>query len=476
MTDGQIKVFNWPISNQLSILNNLNLLGPRLKKIDQIQYGLITRGFTVHNNNLICGAFFREKTKRKMLWSRLITFDLEKHEKLYEHILPSYQSIKRPEIYAMEIVGDELEQTLDKKKDVKFFKNNKEFTPIKEQINSNLDSKEITNSNKSDTTKIKKEKNRKFNNRINRDNNEADKKKKKTIKNGHPKYKKVQNLAASKPPICDEISRTEIINIPKKIDDKKPTIILNNVGLRFSKSKRSNSFFKRLKKSKYFWALRQISLTIFEGETLGIIGRNGSGKSTLTMICGKVLVPDEGEVIVNGRVQLLALGVGFKAEMSGRENIYISGSLMGLSKRQIDEQMNDIESFAELGEYIDEPVKTYSSGMRSRLGFAVATAVRPDLLILDEIMATGDKAFRDKAMQRMNEMQSLARSVIVVSHNPGQLRKLSTRVLWMEKGRKIMLGDPTMVLNSYNEFCKDPERWIEKHSKFNEEEGRIATR
>jgi ABC-type polysaccharide/polyol phosphate transport system ATPase subunit len=136
---------------------------------------------------------------------------------------------------------------------------------------------------------------------------------------------------------------------------------------------------------------------------------------------------------------------------------------MGLSKKEIQARMDDIEAFSELGAFMDEPVRTYSSGMRSRLGFAVATAVRPDILILDEIMATGDKAFRDKAMRRMREMRGLARSVIVVSHNPGQLRKLATRVLWLDKGRMVMLGDPRDVLNAYDKFCQNPAKWMNNH-------------
>jgi ABC-type polysaccharide/polyol phosphate transport system ATPase subunit len=206
-----------------------------------------------------------------------------------------------------------------------------------------------------------------------------------------------------------------------------------------------------------------VSFTLREGETLGIIGRNGSGKSTLSMICSGVLIPDEGKIRIQGRSQLLALGVGFKVELSGRENVYISGSLMGLSKKEIESRMEDIEEFAELGEFIDEPVRTYSSGMRSRLGFAVATAVKPDILILDEIMSVGDKAFQEKATQRIRQMRSLARSVIIVSHNPGQLRKLSTRVLWLEKGRMLMLDEPKTVLNAYDNFCKNPAKWLKNN-------------
>lgn len=241
-----------------------------------------------------------------------------------------------------------------------------------------------------------------------------------------------------------------------------PLITLEDVGLCYHRAARKFLTTNRnLRRKKTHWALKHISFKVSEGETLGVIGRNGSGKSTLSMLCSGVLSPDRGKITVRGKAQMLALGVGFKVELSGRENVFISGSLLGLSKKQIKSKMSDIISFSELDEYIDEPVRTYSSGMRSRLGFAVATAVRPDILILDEILAVGDKAFKEKAMQRLQEMRKLARSVIVVSHNPNQLRKLSSRILWLEKGRILMLGDSDEVIQAYNEFCKNPAKWFE---------------
>jgi ABC-type polysaccharide/polyol phosphate transport system ATPase subunit len=247
--------------------------------------------------------------------------------------------------------------------------------------------------------------------------------------------------------------------------ERKTMVTLDDVSLCYERSARKFlSVQRNLRVKKKYWALKKITFSITEGETLGIIGRNGSGKSTLSMLCSGVLLPDKGKVTINGKAQMLAIGIGFKVELTGRENIYISGSLMGLSKQEINSKMEDIVSFAELDDYMDEPVRTYSSGMRSRLGFAIATAVKPDILILDEILAVGDKAFKDKAMQRMREMQDMVRSVIIISHNPGQLRKLCTRVLWLEKGQMLMMGDPREVLGAYENFCQNPKKWIAKHA------------
>lgn len=205
--------------------------------------------------------------------------------------------------------------------------------------------------------------------------------------------------------------------------------------------------------------MRDVDLTIYEGETLGVIGRNGSGKSTISMIISGSLKPDSGTVTVNGRVQLLALGIGFRPTMTGRENVMISGCILGLSRREMKAKMKEIEEFAELGDFFDEPVKIYSAGMRSRLGFAVSTAVNPDILILDEVMTTGDAAFRRKANKRMEEMRARTKTVIIVSHNPGQLREQCSRVVWLEKGHLVMDGGAGEVLPVYEEFCRNPGKW-----------------
>ena len=245
---------------------------------------------------------------------------------------------------------------------------------------------------------------------------------------------------------------------------KKILIELENVGLCYH---RSASFFlssnKRLRKEKDFWALQDVSLRVCEDETVGIIGRNGSGKSTISMVISGALKPDKGNVRVNGKVQLLALGVGFRPTMTGRDNVLISGSILGMSRREIKEKMDEIEEFAELGDFFDEPVKIYSAGMKSRLGFAISTAVNPDILILDEVMSTGDASFRKKAEQRMKEMRERSKAQLVVSHSPGQVNDMCSRVVWLEKGQLIMDGKVDEVLPLYEEFCQAPRKWLENN-------------
>lgn len=243
--------------------------------------------------------------------------------------------------------------------------------------------------------------------------------------------------------------------------DREPAIILNNVSLAYSRNAISLlSFNKKLRQSFEYQALTDISLTIYEGETVGIIGRNGSGKSTIAMlICGS-LPPDKGSLITNGRAQLLSIGLGFRNELSGRENVFLNGALLGLSKKEIVKCLPEIEDFAELGQFMEEPVRTYSAGMRSRLGFAVATAVSPDILILDEIMSTGDAAFRKKADKRMEEMRERTKTIIMVSHSIGQVKKMCSRVIWLHQGKVMRDGVPSAVLPEYESFCEDSQAWL----------------
>jgi len=253
--------------------------------------------------------------------------------------------------------------------------------------------------------------------------------------------------------------------VSQPVKAPQPLVTFSNVGLCFQKhASIFDLLFGRKKKDREFWALQNISFTVCEGDTIGIIGRNGSGKSTLSLVCTKIYRPDRGKVEINGRVQLLALGVGFEKQLSGRENVYINGSLMGLKFSEIRRQIDDIEAFADIGDFMDEQMRTYSSGMKSRLAFAIATAIRPEILILDEVLATGDKAFQDKAMERMKNLQSLARCALVISHNPAQLRKLCNKVIWLEKGKIVMQGDPETVLSAYSAFCANPKEWMAKNN------------
>ncbi|MCP3931909.1 MAG: ABC transporter ATP-binding protein [Bacteroidetes bacterium] len=250
-------------------------------------------------------------------------------------------------------------------------------------------------------------------------------------------------------------------------DVLKPSIELQNINLCY---RRGAVFFlsrkKHLRKEKEFWALRDVTFTIYEGETIGFIGRNGSGKSSISRVISGSLTPDSGDVRIQGKVHLLALGIGFRPGLTGRDNVVISGSILGLSRREIKEKMDDIEEFAELGDFFDEPVRTYSSGMRSRLGFAVSTVVNPDILILDEVMSTGDAAFRQKASERMTEMRERTKTVLIVSHNRDQLQALCTRIIWFEKGQIVMDGPVEEVLPAYGEFCKNPEEWKKENKNF----------
>jgi len=198
-----------------------------------------------------------------------------------------------------------------------------------------------------------------------------------------------------------------------------------------------------------FWALRNVSFRVERGETVGVIGRNGSGKSTLLRVIAGIYPPDEGTVSVSGKVStLFGLGTGFNAELSGRDNIYLNGVMMGLTKHQIDGIIGRIVEFAELGDFIDMPVRTYSSGMRSRLGFAIAMNVDKDIVLIDEVMGAGDAAFREKAEVEMDRIMG-EKTVILVSHAMPTIERFSTRVLWLNRGVMAAMGDPKEVVEQY---------------------------
>lgn len=209
-----------------------------------------------------------------------------------------------------------------------------------------------------------------------------------------------------------------------------------------------------------FMALNGINLELRAGDRLGIVGRNGSGKSTLAYVLAGVYKPDRGRVKINGTAQLLTLGPGFHPDLTGRENVYASAGLLGLRRQEARKLIPEIEAFAELGPFFDESVRTYSSGMRGRLGFAVATAIGPDILIIDEVMATGDRAFRDKAMRRMKSFQDTARAMVFISHNPGQVKSLCNRVIWMHQGQIVLEGEPAKVISEYNQFSRSPDKYF----------------
>ncbi len=203
--------------------------------------------------------------------------------------------------------------------------------------------------------------------------------------------------------------------------------------------------------SRLFWAVKDVSFEVGRGEIVGIIGRNGAGKSTLLqMICGTV-TPSEGEVDVRGRVAaLLELGAGFNPEFSGRDNVYVNGSILGLSRAEIDDRFEKIVDFAELHDFIDEPVKVYSSGMFLRLAFSVAVHVDPEILVVDEALSVGDLAFRNKCTDRIREMVARGVTVLFVTHDLGTLQLLCSKVIWLEKGGIKAAGDAVEVSQEYH--------------------------
>lgn len=199
-----------------------------------------------------------------------------------------------------------------------------------------------------------------------------------------------------------------------------------------------------------FWALRDVSFEVPRGETFGLIGRNGSGKSTLLKTLAKIYYPDEGTIRMHGRVaSLLEVGSGFHPELSGRENIFLNGSILGLSRKEVVARFDEIVDFSGVEQFIDQPVKNYSSGMYVRLGFSVAIHVRPDILIVDEVLAVGDGAFKKKSREKFRELMSDGRTVILVSHSLGQVREMCHSVAWLDHGTLRAVGEAKTVTREY---------------------------
>jgi ABC-2 type transport system ATP-binding protein/lipopolysaccharide transport system ATP-binding protein len=203
-------------------------------------------------------------------------------------------------------------------------------------------------------------------------------------------------------------------------------------------------------------ALNNVSFTVKEGTTVGVIGENGSGKSTLLKVVTGIAKPTSGRVIVRGKVSaLIELGAGFHPEISGRENVFINGIMLGLSKREINEKFDEIVRFAELEEFIDAPVKTYSSGMYMRLGFSIAINVNPDVLLVDEVLAVGDAAFVPKCLDRINDFRRRQKTILFVSHDLATVKKTCDRVIWLKEGRIQTIGEPKRVVDAYLQDVTD---------------------
>jgi lipopolysaccharide transport system ATP-binding protein len=206
------------------------------------------------------------------------------------------------------------------------------------------------------------------------------------------------------------------------------------------------------------WALRDASFTVRQGEILGIIGRNGAGKSTLLKVLARITEPTRGRAVIRGRVaSLLEVGTGFHPELTGRENIYLNGTILGMSKAAIDRQFDDIVAFSEVSRFIDTPIKRYSSGMRVRLAFAVAAHLDPEVLIIDEVLAVGDIGFQRKCLGKMGDLAQSGRTVLLVSHNMGAVRNLCERVLLISDGRIVVDDTADNAIYAYHDECRPPD-------------------
>jgi ABC-type polysaccharide/polyol phosphate transport system ATPase subunit len=212
--------------------------------------------------------------------------------------------------------------------------------------------------------------------------------------------------------------------------------------------------FWNKKKADVHTVLKDVSLDIKKGETVALIGVNGSGKSTLLKLMTKIIYPTKGKITTNGKLtSLLELGAGFHPDFTGRENIYFNAAIFGLTKKEIDNRLNDIIEFSELGEFIDSPVRTYSSGMYMRLAFSVAINVDAEILLIDEILAVGDAHFQEKCFSKLEELKNSNKTIVIVSHSLDAVKKLCDRAVWIYEGEKKMDGETSEVVEEYMKVC-----------------------
>ncbi len=260
--------------------------------------------------------------------------------------------------------------------------------------------------------------------------------------------------------MSDIVIRAENLGKRYRIGEREPYLALRDVLTR-AISAPAHLFRPRKPSSPngdatHIWALKDVSFDVRQGEVVGIIGRNGAGKSTLLKILARITKPTEGRAQVRGRVgSLLEVGTGFHAELNGRENVFLSGAILGMSKTEIERKFDEIVAFAEVEKFIDTPLKYYSTGMQMRLAFAVAAHLEPEILIVDEVLAVGDAAFQKKCIGKMGSVASQGRTVILVSHNMGAIQQLSQRCLLLEGGRVVAVGESAPVIARYQHIGMD---------------------
>lgn len=231
-------------------------------------------------------------------------------------------------------------------------------------------------------------------------------------------------------------------------NSNKKVIELSDVGFYFPKRK---GYFSKEK----YWALKKISFTLSKGESLGIIGRNGAGKSTLLKLLGGIIVPDRGQLTNHGyTTSLLALQTGFIPYLTGKENTFLNGMYLGMRKKEIVTKIDEIKEFSGLGDFFDQPISSYSSGMRARLGFSIAFQLDPDVLLIDEVLGVGDDEFRKKSTEMMKEKIKSNKTVVLVSHSPGTIKELCDKAVLIEDGETTIEGDTELVLEAYHESMR----------------------
>ncbi|MEC4892425.1 MAG: ABC transporter ATP-binding protein [Oscillatoria sp. PMC 1051.18] len=239
----------------------------------------------------------------------------------------------------------------------------------------------------------------------------------------------------------------------------KDAIIVRKLGKRYTRyhaerprtiMEAALSGLRRMQAVERFWALQDISFTVSPGEMLGIIGHNGAGKSTLLQLIGGVTRPDAGRVKVNGRIgALLDLGAGFSPDLTGRENVFVTGVVAGLTRQQVTKRFAEIVEFAELSDFIDNPVRTYSTGMQMRLAFSVAVYTNPQIILVDEFLSVGDLAFQAKCLERISQLKAQGCAIVLISHSPDQIEELCDRALWLKQGKIVAYGEPEIVTGQY---------------------------